>query len=214
MRRTLGIGALVLLVLTAGCGGNKARTESTRTVTTTLPAKQESTDRTSIHVYTPISSAGSVAAGIRIGRTTTGDCSSDSEASMRGDAYRCMTSNAVYDPCFAAQTYSVHYVLCPRYAPDAKVVRINLATQLGPGSASGDPTRFAPWAVQTTSGKWCTLFTGASSLLAGMRISYGCDDDGVLLGDPRRKTKIWTIFYASSYKASQYRPVALRSAWW
>jgi hypothetical protein len=214
MRRTLGIVALVLLVLASGCGGNKARNVSTRSATVTLPAKQVSTGRTSIHVYTPVTAAGSVAAGIRIGKTATGDCWTGSEASARSDAFRCMVGDYIHDPCFAAQTGSANYVLCPQYTPDAKALRIKLTKQLQLGVETGDPTRGPPWAVRTTNGMWCTILTGATGLLAGMPIRYGCTGGGVLLGNPRRSTKIWTIFYASSYKASQFRPVKLRSAWW
>ncbi|MGC9974987.1 MAG: hypothetical protein ABSC36_06335 [Gaiellaceae bacterium] len=213
MKRTLGIGALMLLVLAAGCGGNKARSESTSSTRATLPAKQGSADRTSIHLYTPFDSV-SVAAGIRIMRTVSGYCWSSSFADVRNDAFRCFVGNEIYDPCFAAQYGSAHYVLCPLYTPDAKVLRIDLARKLPPNSASGDPTRYPPWAVQTISGKWCTIITGASGYIAGMRVEYGCIGGGILLGNPRRATKTWTIFYASSYKASQYQLVMLRSAWW
>jgi len=47
-----------------------------------------------------------------------------------------------------------------------------------------------------------------------MEITYVCTGGGILIGNPHRSKKTWTIFYASSYKASQFRPVALRSAWW
>jgi hypothetical protein len=213
MKRALGIGALVLLVATAGCGGNKARSESTRSAPTTRPAKQGSADRTSIHLYAPFN-GDSVAAGIRIRRTTAGYCWTTSIADARGDAFRCSSGNYIHDPCFANQTSFAHYVLCPLYAPDAKVLRINLTKQLPSNPASGDPTRYPPWAVQTTSGRWCTIITGATGQIAGMRINYGCTGGGILIGNPRRNAMTWTIFFASSYKASQFQPVALRSAWW
>ena len=213
MKRTLGIGALVLLVLTAGFGGSKARNESTPSAPVFLLAKQRSAGGTSIHLYTPFN-GGSVASGIRVGKTAAGYCWTGSLADWRGDAFRCFVGNYIHDPCFADQTGSAHYVLCPLYTPDAKALRINLTKKLPPNSASGDPTRHPPWAVKTASGKWCTKFTGATGSIAGMGITYGCTGGGILLGNPRRNTKLWTIFYASGYKASQFRPVALKSAWW
>jgi hypothetical protein len=214
MKRTLGIGALVLLVLAAGCGNDKARSGSTQSAPVTRTAKQASATGTSIRLFAPFN-GGSVAAGIQIGRTAPGYCWTTSIADARGDAFRCFVGNEIYDPCFADQTNFAHYVLCPLNGiPGTKVLRINLTKKLPPNSASGDPTRYPPWAVRIKSGKWCVILTGATGFLAGMRVSYGCSGAGVLIGNPRGKTKTWTVFYASNYKASQFQTVALRSAWW
>lgn len=213
MKRNLAIGVLLLLVITAGFGGDKAQNESALGAHVFLLAKQGSAGGTSLHLYAPFS-GGSVAAGIRIARTTSGYCWTTSIADARGDAFRCFVGNNIHDPCFADQTGSAHYVLCPLYTPAAKVLRINLTKKLPLNSASGDPTRYPPWALKTVSGKWCTRFTGATGNVAGMAMTYGCTGGGLLLGSPRRSTTTWKIFYASSYKAKQYRSIALRSAWW
>lgn len=207
-------GALALLVLAAGCGNSKARSGSTSSAPATRSTTQASASGTSIHLYTPFN-GGSIATGIQIGKTATGYCWTTSIADARGDAFRCFVGNEINDPCFADQTNFTHYVLCPlNGVPDAKVLRINLTKKLPRNSASGDPTRYPPWAVQTTSGKWCTIITGATGDIAGMRMNYGCTGGSVLIGDPRRSAKTWTIFSAPSYKSSQYQLVALRSAWW
>jgi hypothetical protein len=152
---------------------------------------------------------------VRIARSASGYCWTSSLADARGDAYRCFVGNFIHDPCFADQTGFAHYVLCPLYSPGAKVLRINLTKKLPSNSGSGDPTRYRPWAIRTSSGKWCTTFTGATGDVAGLRINYGCRGGGILLGDPRRsRSSPWTIFYAPTYQSNQYRPIKLASAWW
>jgi hypothetical protein len=132
---------------------------------------------------------------------------------LRGDAYRCFVGNNIHDPCFADQTSSAGYVLCPLYFPGAKVLRINLTKKLPSTQANGDPTRNAPWAVRTSGGAWCTVLSGGTGDIAGLRINYGCTGGGILLGTPHRGAT-WTIFYAANFNANQYRPITLESAWW
>lgn len=198
MRRTLVTSVPVLLALLA-VGAAVAR-----------PAMRAGA--TSINIYAPFSGS-SVAPDIRIEKTISGSCWTTSIADSRSTAFRCMSGNAIYDPCFAPSTGVAHYVLCPQY-PVAPVLRIHLTKRLPSNPAGGNPTRFPPWALQTSSGKWCTMITGATGLIAGKRMSYGCTGGGILAGNPNRKTKVWTIFYAPSYKAKHVQTVGLRSAWW
>ena len=105
-------------------------------------------------------------------------------------------------------------MLCPLYTPHAEVLRIVLTKPLPRSSSTGDPTRSAPWAVETAAGTWCTRVTGATGAIAGMGIDYDCRGGGILLGDPRRQRPTWTIFYAPGYRASTFTRVGLRAAWW
>jgi len=126
-----------------------------------------------------------------------------------------MVGNFIHDPCFSDSVGFSKYVICPLYTPGSKVLRIKLTRKLpSDANRSGDPTRSPPWAVRTRSGTWCTMMTGASGVIAGMRINYGCGGGGYLLGVPRRSSVTWTIFFAKSYKSSQLTPIQLASAWW
>jgi hypothetical protein len=174
--------------------------------TATAPA------RTTIHLYAPFN-GGTIAGGVRIASSASGYCWETSISDNRGDAYRCFVGNDIHDPCFADQTSSAGYVLCPLYFPGAKVLRINLTKKLPSNQGSGDPTRHAPWAVRTSSGFWCTALSGGTGDIAGLRINYGCTGGGILLGTPHRGAS-WTIFYAANFNANQYRPITLASAWW
>jgi len=168
---------------------------------------------TAMHIYEPFKGRG-LAAGVRIGRTASGDCWTSSISSQRADAFRCTVGNSIYDPCFADNQRSSGYVLCLVSTPTSKVLRINLTKPLPPNPGEAHPTRYDPWAVQTSSGKWCTFIDGASSIVATMRINYACAGGGFLIGSLRRNSPTWTIFYSATFKATVYRPVGLVSAWW
>jgi hypothetical protein len=178
------------------------------------PLRHDRRTGTSIHLYSPFAAAGP-AAGVHIARSAAGSCWTSSLADPRSDAWRCLVGNYIHDPCFSNEINPTDYVLCPQYTPGDRLLRINLTKTLPRSSnTSGDPTRYPPWAVQTTGGKWCTILTGATGLIAGMRINYGCAGRGYLLGNPRRQTAIWTIFYAARYDSNQLMRVPLASAWW
>jgi hypothetical protein len=166
-----------------------------------------------MHLYAPFN-GGAVAATVRVKKSAPGSCWTSSLSEARPDAFRCFVGNYIYDPCFANETISTNFVLCPLYTPMSRVLRINLTKPLPSNRGGGDPTRTTPWAIQLQSGKWCELITGATGEIAGMRINYGCTGGAILIGNPRRTSPNWTIFYAPSYKAGQYRPVVIRSAWW
>jgi hypothetical protein len=169
--------------------------------------------RTSMHLYAPFNGGG-IAKGIRIARTVRGYCWTSSLADSRDDAFRCFVGNYIHDPCFENTVMPSSYVLCPLYYPGTKVLRINLTKPLPAHPSVSDPTRYQPWALQLANGRWCEVITGATGLVAGLRINYGCTPPGILVGAPRRTSPTWTIFYASGYTSTAYESVAVRSAWW
>jgi len=52
-----------------------------------------------------------------------------------------------------------------------------------------------PWALELANGERCTLLSGATSVLAGERINYGCEGGGVVLGAAHRGQPVWTVSY-------------------
>jgi len=194
--RPLGVGLLSLTVATIAVTGAAA----SLTVTT-------------VHLYTPYNGVG-LAKGVRISKTVRGYCWTSSLSDARSDAFRCFVGNYIHDPCFANTPLSATAVVCPTAWPGTPVVRIRLTKPLPPNPATGDPTRRPPWAIQLANGRWCLFLDGATSVVAGMRINYGCVGGKVLLGIPRRSSPMWTIFFAGGFNATQYQAVRIRSAWW
>jgi len=175
-----------------------------------------STTTTTLHKYSPFT-ADSIARGIHITRAAPGYCWTNSSADRAGAAFRCFVGNVIHDPCFANFALTpVTYVVCPLYHPGSSVLRINLTRKLPQGSRTGDPNPmdYPPWAVKTTSGKWCERLTGATGSVVGLGVSYGCEGGGLLLGEPRRGTPLWSASYAGGYKATRYHRITLGSAWW
>jgi hypothetical protein len=168
---------------------------------------------TSINLYAPFSPAG-IAAGIRRRKKRVGlllDALARRPAERRVSLL-CWQLHS--RPLFLERDRFIELRALPLYLPASKVLRINLTKRLPSNPARGNPTRFPPWAIQLASGRWCELITGATGVVAGMRISYGCTGGGVLLGAPRRSSPTWTIFYAKGATAREFRAVSIRSAWW
>lgn len=94
------------------------------------------------------------------GEEVSRSCWTGSLADARNDAFRCMVGNAIYDPCFTNQTIKNSHVLCPLYTPASHVLKVNLTKALPTPNHTGDPTRYVPWAIKLTNGRWCEIHTG------------------------------------------------------
>lgn len=69
-----------------------------------------------------------------------------------------------------------------------------------------------PWALELANAERCTLLTGATAVLAGERINYGCEGGGMVFGEVNRDGPLWTVSYlAEDAFASDL--VAVTVAW-
>ena len=84
-----------------------------------------------------------------------GHCWTSSIASRRADAFRCMTGNEIYDPCFEINAKSV---ACPDEAALNTGVVMNLTKPLPP--AQSPPPSPQAWAMVLQSGAHCSRATG------------------------------------------------------
>jgi hypothetical protein len=67
-----------------------------------------------------------------------------------------------------------------------------------------------PWALELANGERCTLLTGATAVLAGQRLNYGCESGGYVIGELQRDGLVWLAsFLASDAYASDLVPVAV-----
>ncbi len=69
-----------------------------------------------------------------------------------------------------------------------------------------------PWALELANGSRCGLLTGATAVLAGQRINYGCDDGGLVIGEVDRSAVMWTVAYLAD-GASATNLVDVVTAW-
>jgi len=170
--------------------------------------------RTELHVFTPW--AGSIPArGVTIDKTVKGSCTHGSEVETRFDAWHCFVGRRAYDPCFANTRSEVGaHVLCMTSPwEDATAIALTKHLPLGLANPQGNPERFPPWAMITTTHQECELVTKSLGRIGGRRINYACAGSGVLLGLPTR-ARTWTAAYAATVTATTYHRVALRSVFW
>jgi hypothetical protein len=157
----------------AACGSHRT---TIKTVTESGTTAQPPPQATSSHIFSPFSEGG-IASGVTVAKNGRGYCWEGSAADARPDAWRCFLGNFILDPCFSNETGTSGFVVCAE-SPWSSVTKLRLTKPLPQSLAndeSGDPTVGVPWSLKLTDGTECGLLTGATSVVAGLRISYGCD---------------------------------------
>jgi hypothetical protein len=134
------------------------------------------------------------AAGVTVSGTAAGHCFSSSIATTRPDAYRCLTGNLLYDPCFAPpHSPGAGQVLCLEGAPVSRFLRLRLTGPL-PTAGTGTPVS-PPFGLALTDGRLCLRNTGTEGQPSGPPLTYTCPR-GDLFGFADTGTPRWTIRYA------------------
>jgi hypothetical protein len=202
--------AIAALVIATACGSS--RTKNARTQDQT---QAQAPVQTQTHLFSPVPMTGETT-GVRLQSAGTGECWTGSLADARPDAWRCSVRNEILDPCFSNAGGTGNMVICaqdPWSSAKALMLKKPLPQDMA-NTTSADPTARSPWAIELTSGKQCTALTGATSVVAGLRINYGCDGGGVLVGEPHRGAAVWTILFGSSYSAKTVDSRPIADAWW
>ena len=197
-------------------GGQARRTALVATVIVAFigtPGTAAAGAPTKLTIYAPFTSSG--APSVRVARIIRGHCWTGSLASSRADAWRCMSGNFIYDPCFSSAS-TTGIVLCPNGPWSSAAIEIRLIQSLPRTYANrGKPsTAGVPWALVTTSGWKCLLATGATAVVDRRRANYGCGHTkDWLWGAPMRKPTPWRI-YAAPFSATRLsRTARIRAAW-
>jgi len=150
---------------------------------------------TEVKLITPFHN-GSLGIGFAVTARGSGECFSSSAAvPARPDAWRCTIGNAIHDPCFQNIMGDPKLLACPEAPWNANVTLLTLTsplpTEVRKEMALKDTL---PWALELANGQRCTLFTGATGLIAGMRTNYGCPGGFIVVGDVDRSQPIWRAF--------------------
>ena len=172
-------------------------------ITAAGAAAADSTSATQIKLFTPYGPGG-LSKALSIAETVNGSCFAESIAdASRSDAWRCSAGNAIHDPCFANVMSDGKTLACSLSPWDSKVTVMNVTTP--PDSGKRKPisqSQAMPWALELANGDHCSLFTGATAPIAGMRINYGCPGGGQVAGDIDRSQSVWRVFYQKEGAAS------------
>jgi hypothetical protein len=199
MRRIRGIWQLTaILVVALSAGADSALAATTGSPTQT-------------HVYRAFKANGAPA--IHVMKTVSGSCFSGSLVRDRDDAWRCMSKNFIYDPCFSSPK-AKGIVLCPAAAWKRSGVEIKLMKPLPKKFADKrkPSTRGLPWAIETTSGMKCSFEAGATFVFHHLRANYQCSSNVWLFSRPDRSHEPWTI-HAGPTHPKKLHTVAVKVAW-
>ncbi|MET3984524.1 serine/threonine-protein kinase [Streptomyces sp. PvR034] len=154
------------------------------------------TGSTAVHTIAPWSVAGGEPAeGVTITAETTGSCWTVSSKTPRSDAWRCMSTSTILDPCFAPGDGAADVLLC--LDGNARRMQRLILTQPLPADSFRPPGSPAPTTliIELANGKVCGFASGATSDLAGRRLNYFCEGGGTVYGDPDRSRPLWTADY-------------------
>jgi hypothetical protein len=200
LHRNLAIGTVVVVLAGVATGAfflgrSSSRVTHTATATTTtVPAQQSS--RTAIEVFAHWTEEGTLSPRISVtGHLTGGSCWTSSIAdSADQEAWRCMSDNGIYDPCFApSESANLTQVACFE-SPWSGAQLLDLTQPLS--YSSSDTTNGGislPWFMQLANGDRCGLITGAAGEAGGVTLNYGCQSADA--STPNMTTQPWTVEY-------------------
>lgn len=177
---------------------------------------QQATAATRTRVFTPFNPGGELVVGLAVTGEVKGGCSAGSAASPeRPDAWRCSAGNAVLDPCFQNLLGDEQVLACAEDPFSANVTLLTLTADLPDATVTDEP-KFdgLPWALELANGQQCTLLTGASAPVAGMRVNYGCADGAQVVGETNRQRPRWRVFYQTATRSLSLDQVGVKAAWY
>jgi hypothetical protein len=170
--------------------------------------------RTHVITYSPFAAGAGLKAGLTATPAYGGSCDSGSFVVPGTTVFRCFAGVVIRDPCYldaASSTPERSVVVCVAAPWEASVVRLRVSSPLN-GSYGARPGG-QPWALRLASGRRCVHVAGATTVVRGRRLSYGCGGHRVLFGSPARGGATWRIRQARSPGGAGMRTVAIATAW-
>ena len=145
--------------------------------------------------------------------TVAGACTFGSSiANSRPDAWGCTTDGGVVDPCFENPYLAVDEateVVCLDTPWSTDIVVVTLSAPVtrekeGPAGGTLGAADTAdeliqpwdlPWALELANGDRCSLLRGTLLVMAGQVVHYGCEHQGLILGEVDRSQPAWVVSY-------------------
>jgi hypothetical protein len=121
-----------------------------------------------------------------------GSCWTNSLATSRSDAWRCLDDNFILDPCFSLSQSGK--VICPNNpAKENDAIVLKLDKPLPEPDIEYNFIRpyQGAWYVELRDGSFCLWIVGASAFVGDERANYLCESGGYLMGE-LREGEIWT----------------------
>jgi hypothetical protein len=146
-----------------------------------------------------------------------GSCWTNSIAAPRGDAWRCLAGNEIFDPCFA---FGPAVVCGVNPATDKQGFRLVLDKPL-PSTPTMTAEANTGWLIQLANGTICNRATGARGMVDGQMTTYYCtsknpDDSAAVLGELKTGT-VWTaevvVMERAAWKIKERKIVPVVRVW-
>ncbi|MDP9092484.1 MAG: hypothetical protein M3O32_19495, partial [Actinomycetota bacterium] len=138
-----------------------------------------------------------------------GSCWTGSIAVPLPGAYRCLSGNQIYDPCFApineVATGSVACVADP-WSP------AHILTLTAPLPAQSATSARNPWALELANGARCVAVTGTVASVAGVALNYLCGA-GMAAGIVESDGTTMGVGYGAE-DGTALAEVRVTTAWW
>lgn len=194
---------------TTGALGNSASTSGSSSASSTASTPAPAPAPTAVRIFNPVNANGGLA--VTATQRTSGSCFTSSIVAARSDAWRCNAGNNLLDPCF---TVDQQHVFCPSPGPWANSGTLVSVPSLPTGQANKDTgTSGQPWAIQLKDGSQCTEISGATNVIDGQRLGYGCSNQLGLYGNVQRSGTVWMIYTGQPHSAQlTQQPIAI--AWY
>jgi hypothetical protein len=170
---------------------------------------------TRVRIFTPFNPTG-LNPGLTVKERVNGSCMAGSLAdASRVDAWRCNAGNQMYDPCFENSFGERGLLACVQMPWTNTVTMLRPISPLPtPESDKGDPGEFLPWALELANGQRCVLLTGATGVVAGMRINYECSDGFYVAGPIDRTLPLWRVFHQPATGSLAMDQIEVSAAWY
>lgn len=149
-----------------------------------------------------------------------GNCwTSSNVASGNMTAYRCMSGNNIYDPCFTTEAKRVVCGVTP--FNDTNSFELKLTEPLPVNSESNNQSAFSNWMIELENGVRCSKFSGTAGSIPNENENepvemyfYTCDDDGVVVGYPELVNTKWNanVAYIDT-KPVVYKVLQIAKMW-
>lgn len=154
-------------------------------------------DDTVLKLYRPFGDVEEQIAPV-VKRTIAGECDSQSQLSVREDAWRCQAEGRVYDPCFVKTGKGPNAALCPSspWAADSVLIEVSIPL-INEHHSPLDMSRSFPWAIELINGEHCQAIE-ASQSYDSMPVRYQCTMHNRLLGSLQRCKAVWSMLEKTS----------------
>ena len=149
--------------------------------------------------------------GIRGTLDTPVDCQETSRLTPRPNAWRCIEKNRIHDPCFSPSPQA-DFVICDADPTgDPRGLKAMLAHPFPAPGPSSDGIQ--AWLMRLSDGSECGFILGATYVIGGERVNYGCTNGWSVVGFPRIGS-IWMVKIVRTGQTQGIRMMPVAEVWW